>query len=201
MSPTTIAIDYPASYRDAPNAYKPVLDDLYAINLLYNIDNGYTGIFGLHYAEAIVGAWLYGPIAHYAVADINNDGIPELLLYQETAGDMLLRSLFTLKDGEPFCIESFPGRIRRFTADGTMYYVRAVEHETELYSSMLEAGATGFTLLTVYYNYPQQGKCSNFLDRNWEDEVVITEEEFNAVLEIHKNPPNPMPPTFIPIEQ
>ena len=68
--PTTLHIEYPASYRDAPEAYKPVLDDLYASNLLYNTDNGYTGIFGLHYAEAIVGAWLYGPIAHYAVADI-----------------------------------------------------------------------------------------------------------------------------------
>jgi len=176
-----------------------VLDDLYALNLAYNIDNGYTSISGLPYAEAIVGAWFYGPIAYYAVADINKDGIPELLLYQETAEDMYLRSLFTLKDGEPFCIESFPGRISRFAADGTMYYVRAVEHETELYSFRLEAGATEFTLLTVYYNY--QGKCSKILDSNWENEIVITEEEFNAVLEKHKTPPNPIPLTFLPIEQ
>jgi len=199
VPPTTLPIVYPASYRDAPKAYKPVLDDLYALTLLYNIDNGYTNISGFHYAEAIVGAWLYGPIAHYAVADINNDGISELLLYQETAEDMYLRSLFTLKDGEPLCIESFPGRISRFAADGTMYYVRTVEQLTELYSYKLEAGATEFSLVTAYYNY--SGKCSKILDNNWEERIDITEEEFNAVLEIHKNPPNPMRFTFIPIEQ
>ncbi|MCL2299186.1 MAG: hypothetical protein FWC27_03455 [Firmicutes bacterium] len=182
----------------APEAYKPVLDDLHALYLSYSTDNGYTGISGLRYAEAIIGAWLYGPIAFYAVTDINSDGIPELLLYQETAEDMCLRSLFTLKDGEPFCVESFPARCRRFAADGTMYYVRAVEQEFELYSYKLEAGATEFTLLTVYYNY--RGKCSKFLS-GWEDEVTITEEEFNAALEIHNNPPNPMKLTFIPIEQ
>jgi hypothetical protein len=179
--------------RCAPAAYKPVLDDLYALNALYDIDHGFTFISGFGYAEAIVGAWLYGPIAHYAVVDINNDAVPELLMYQETDDDMYLRSVFTLKDGEPFCVESFPARSRRFAADGTMYYVRhAVEQEFELYSSKLEAGATEFTLLTAYYNY--HGNCSR-------DAEAITEEEFNAALEMHQNPPNPMPLSFIPIEQ
>ena len=98
----------PASYRDAPEAYWPVLDDLR--KWIFVVDN-YRDFHpwedwginpGIHMISESAVSREY---AGYAIRDINNDGTPELLILNSSADDELCPlALFTLQDNAPIPI-------------------------------------------------------------------------------------------------
>ncbi|MCL2494842.1 MAG: hypothetical protein FWE98_04205 [Oscillospiraceae bacterium] len=204
--PTMPPIEYPASYKDAPAAYKPVLDNLYALKQwLWNDETDWPDyywdtILDFQYAEAIMGAWNY-PVSGYVVADINNDGVPELLLF----GGPDLRSLFTLSDGQPISLGSFGPRSWGYiAADGTVHHGgsgSAASGGSEIYR--LEPYATTLTLVVGhnYDHWPPEEEDTYYKIIDGE-RVIIDEKAYNAIVKQHKDPEkHPLKFTFIPIEQ
>ena len=120
--PAMKPIECPASYKGAPKAYKPVLDNLYTFVCLARqgdpeltraaFDN--TGIINpsVQFAAEDLG---------YAIEDINNDSISELLILRK---DSSVLSLYTLKNEKPvdLLIPDWGSRTAgQFAADGTLY--------------------------------------------------------------------------------
>ena len=131
----------------------------------------------------------------YAVKDINKDGIMELLLSDE---DNLNIALYTLIDNKPVEIRVFGFRdYVEFMADGTLYNFGSGGADLHgVFTLELSPGASELTQLTGYH---QDG--SRFFKDVDGKRQPITEEEFNVLYDKHRNPPNPMPLTFILIEQ
>ena len=67
-APKTIHIEYLATYKDAPTAYKPVLDEFY-----YQAQSGEHGGEGLEKAYILEPWFLEMADYGYAVKDINSD--------------------------------------------------------------------------------------------------------------------------------
>ena len=182
----------PASYRDAPEAYWPVLDDLRKCIYLaenyrdYNIRDDWGLTPGI---EMLLDSLLSmsGEYIGYAVQDINADGTPELIILFSPPGDKLHPcALFTLQDSAPVHLYTYHFReVGSITADGIIYVSYATAPGGNMRSYRLEPGAAQLTLLTNY----------DYLLR-FDDE-----EEILALQKEHCNPPNPMQLTFIPIEQ
>jgi hypothetical protein len=176
QAPALPPIDYPTSYKDAPAAYKPVLDDLYR--------------------QMLLPGWDKPPDCTYAVVDINKDGILELLTNLSVPADHVT-TLYTLKDNEPVELSWYSVRNRgHFAADGTIYHVGSGGTVGSLSSYKLKPGASELTQLTSYYCEPH----GHYQVINGKD-VPTAWEEYDALREKYDNPPNPMPLTFIPIEQ
>ena len=205
-TPATVLIEYPASYRDAPAAYKPNLDALYALEQLLRQDKEGelfapgSDTFPL-FQDCLEKAFIHDIYGNggfgYAIKDINKDGIVELIILQNEEENFMC-SIYTLKHGKPVNLDyygrRFPGRL---TADGTIYQTQYGGTSRFMKSSRLKAGASELTLLTEYYmEHPDCYKGAYDGERE-----PITEEEWEAVWEQYSNPPNPMPLTFIPIEQ
>jgi len=122
----------PGYYSDVPEAYWPRLDAWYERARSFNAQS-------------------YG----YMVTDINNDGIPELLLLQQGGCDSTptLYAIYTL-DGDAAVQLDYLGDWRHggsLAADGTLY----VSTGSRIYSTgyatyRLAPGATEFTLLTAW---------------------------------------------------
>ena len=214
-APTTIAptsiteppvvepIVYPESYRDAPEAYWPVLHDMYTLLYITGLDDGEPDR-ALRYADDLLGAELDTTGNGYAVVDINNDGTPELaILYgSETSDTSSLYALFTLKDGEPVGITSYGRRDGGALAtDGTIYKISSCGTNCAFACSYrLEAGAAELSKLTEYgvddnplrdSDYP----CFKEIGNGFES---ITRDEFNAVWDLYWHPPNPINSTSSP---
>ncbi|MCL2495134.1 MAG: hypothetical protein FWE98_05700 [Oscillospiraceae bacterium] len=202
-APTEPVIEYPASYKDAPKAYKPILDDLYrfAYLLVNGIRDG-DRAYGRTGIADTPGFWINdGEFRHnyigYAIKDINKDGIPELLIL---TAEMRMLSLFTLKGNEPVHLDSYWIRSAgRLAADGTIY-VKGSPGSWASYK--LEPGAVELTTLTEY-GYETHWENEKIVIRILSDdeERIITPEKFDEMQEKYSNPPNPMQLTFIPIEQ
>jgi len=221
LAPTTLPIEYPASYRDAPEAYKPILDDLFksiyilSNNILDAEDDlwGETGISDppgfMFYRDGEFRDKYMG----YAIKDINKDGVPELLIMTSDSSKSRILSLFTLKDDVPVHLDSYWNRhYGHLAADGTIYtssYGGIMS--IGLCSYKLESGATELTQLTKHHSGFIDGKdvylrgdFSYGESRQatiYDEQQVISEKDFKKVESKHNNPPNPMPLTFIPIEQ
>jgi len=188
----TLPIEYPASYRDAPEAYWPVLNDL--LKWIFVVDNRWDfslsedwGIHpGIHMiSESAVSC--AGEYIGYAIEDINADGTPELIILHSPSEDELHPlALFTLQDNEPVHLLTYRHReIGDITEDGTIYVTGIVATGGDMRSYRLEPGAAELTMLTEYrYSI-------------YDDDA----EEFQALQEKYINPPNPMHLIFIPIEQ
>ena len=122
------------------------------------------------------------PAASYALADINNDGVLELIMVgynQELVG------LFTQRDGEAVSLTvGGRGRFGLFIAtDGTVFSTNHVSdgmNTIYMTSARLEPGAAELTQLTHH---------------------VLAHGEREDLLEAYTNPPNPMQFDFIPIER
>jgi hypothetical protein len=200
--PVFIQTEYPESY-DAPAEFKRILDALYFLELMrgedidiYILDEawGITGFAEPHYGEL-----------GFAVADINNDGLPELLLGDiRELNNASPLSIFTLQSGEPVHVTSFWGRSRgAISADGTIYSVGSGGAAyTYLSSYRLNENSAELTPLTnmssdltiineKYYSYFYQVVDG----RN----RYISEDEFWDFCEEYENPSNPMILTVISI--
>jgi len=208
-APTKLPIEYPASYRDAPEAYKPILDDLYrAVYLISNniLNDNFYGDTGISVIPRMFfgndGEFRHGTLG-YAVKDINKDGMPELLLLTSDcygSKEQIVLSLFTLGDNKPIHLYSCGEREwTKYAADGTIYTVGSGGAATTyLAAYKLEPGAADLTKLPGEYMSDWGPVWYEFID---DEQEPITEEEFNALHEKYSNPPNPMQFNFIPIEQ
>jgi len=196
-------IKYPASYKDAPKAYKPVLDEFF-----YQAQPAYWG-----YGETCVigGSYITEPWftqtanLGYAIKDINNDGIPELLLLDlnnvgwGTYEGFFVYALFTLKDNKPVQLGQYWRRdYAGLTMDGTIYRVGSGGAKSALLTTYkLKQNAAELTKVKEHMG--DLGiVCYEIKDEN---QQFITDEEFLELWEFYSSPPNPMQFTFIPIEQ
>jgi len=159
------------------------------------IDIGFVASPGIAFDEE--GEFRHNYIG-YAVKDINSDGVPELLIMTDFPSVL---SLFTLKDNEPVHLDSYWSRYYgRFAAGGTIYVSAIFNSGGTVCSFELKPGATVLTALTEY-SFKVDFDGEGFSYEIAGDERILTDDEFQAWLEQYTNPPNPMPLTFIPIEQ
>jgi len=201
----TEPIECPQSYLGAPSAYKPILDDLYLfserIRLGESFDYTWENAGNLGFRE---------PPQHgfgYALADINNDGIPELFLgSMDGLNNASPNSIFTLKDGSPVLLTSFWSRSRgKISEDGIIYSVGSGGAAyTYLSSYRLDKNTDSLTLLTdmrsdyaeldgEYYSY--YVKVVNGKNQ------YITKKEFWEYCDNYNNPPKPMELKVFPISK
>ena len=197
--PTLEPIECPASYKDAPEAYWPILDNLYTFVYFAHQDDPdltsdafyKTGIpnFSVHFTPDDLG---------YAIADINNDGILELLILRK-GGNLL--SLYTLKDDNPvFLLGDWGSRTTGgFWADGTLYTQWSSGSGMWLCNYRLEPGAGKLTEVeSNFFEFMYDTHILHFKNADGEGERPFTDEEFRAM---SAKPTNPIKFSFIPIEQ
>ena len=196
-------VDYPASYKDAPEAYKPILDDLYKCSQLVvrddydQIDTDYA------LGETKFGWYHPGPPLGYMILDMNKDGISELLIASgKPEEESLIWSLFTLKDNKPVYVISNSWLDRCdwfFLVDGTIYQVGGGgSFYTFVSSYQLQPGATELTKLTDFWrDCNLEYYCSEVNGKR----EYITEKQFESMHDRYSNPPNLMKLKFIPIDQ
>ena len=206
---TILPIEYPASYKDAPEGYRPVLDEFYRHAQMVYIEDRKAHITGE--GEYLVEPWFSTPDdLGYAVIDINNDRIPELLLLNITnfgwgnSEEPFIHALFTLKDGNPVQLGQYWRRDHaQLGADGIVYRVGSGGADSwHLSSYRLEAGAAELTQMTEYYSdFGDEGE-NIWFSGSWDAErEPLSKKEFDRLFAMYDNPPNPMKLKFIPIEQ
>jgi len=152
------------TYRGAPAAYNAILDNM------------------AEAARGRQGVPLDLEASGYAVADINKDGIPELLLLADEPDGPALCAIYTLVDDLPVQLGEYWSRNRGYIAeDGTIYTVGSSgADDTRLHSFQLEPGANKLTQLTAY---------------------TQEDDNFYELWSEYEAPENPMALEFIPIEQ
>ena len=195
-APATKPIKYPASYKDAPAAYKPMLDACY-----YQAQGGNEENIAEVY---VMEPWFFEmDELGYAIKDINKDGVPELLLLTwghrlyAAEGEPFVLSLFTLADNKPIHLASYWRRERaRFAADGTIYLLAGHGGSySGLRSYRLEAGAGELTQLSEYY-YDD----IDFFKGSYAEMQPMEEEEYSALEKQYLNPKNTMQFKFNQLE-
>ena len=207
--PTTLTTltEYPESYQGAPIEYKPILDALYHFSEFQRRDEEIdeptrTSLWRvLGFVE-----WPHSDVG-YAVVDINNDGVQELLLgtfdnAYNSQEEFNPSSIFTLKSGQPVLLRSFWSRSRGVILDDGLIYSDGSDGAayTYLSSYRLDNNADILTQLTdirsdysisddkPYYFQVLDGKTH-----------YISEEDFFGFCDMYRYPQNRMKLTFIPI--
>ena len=187
------------SYQSVPNEYRLILDNLYLLS--EHVDGEET----LDSVLEEIGFIEYprdGKLA-YAVMDINNDEIPELLLgTTDGLKDAAPNSIFTLKEGKPILLTSFWSRSSGvISADGTIYSVGSGGAAyTYLSSFRLDKNADTLTQLTdIYSDYSASEEKIVFIQVVDDRNDYITEESFWDFYEKYDSPSETMELTIIPI--
>ena len=204
----TLPIEYPASYKDAPEAYWPVLNDL--LKWIFVVDNRWDfslsedwGIHpGIHMiSESAVSS--AGEYIGYAIHDINNDGTPELIILFSPSEKLCPLALFTLQDNTPVHLFTYHHReVGDIAEDGTIYVTYALGSGSgNMRSYALEPGTAKLTMLTDYHYHVDYNDDSRQHYRIEGDERIYTREEIDALSDKYYRASNPMKLTFIPIEQ
>jgi len=137
---------------------------------------------------------------YFAVADINNDGIPELVLL---CADRENIGRYTLSGNEPVRLEfgNFAANWRGIvTADGIIYSTRHSNNATA-FSYQLEPNTAQLALLTAWHTEVTENGRAYFQGYDPQTRVLITQEKFHAWWEHYNHPPNPMQFDFVPIER
>jgi hypothetical protein len=193
-----IDIDYPQIYKDAPIEYKQILDEFYLFS--YRIQKGES----LDESQAAAGFVEppHGELS-YAIADLNNDGIEELLLgTTDGLNNSNPDSIFTLRSGEPVKIANFWSRYRGVvSADGTIYTDGSGGAAyTSLSSLRLEVNADTLTQLTdIHSDYSVSAGKSYYVQVVDGKNRYITYEEFENFIKEYDNPSQIMKLAVIPI--
>ena len=166
------------------------------------VPEGYWALLNEH-RLIMLSAESYIPQYGYAVVDINDDGIPELLLGSADGLNVASpHSVFTLKDDEPVLLTSFWSRSRgTISADGTIYNVGSGGAAyTYLSSYRLEANADTLTLLTsMGSDYSSEDNMPYYVKIVDGKRSFIPQSEFWDYSSMYSDPPNPMKLTVIPI--
>ncbi|MCL2446307.1 MAG: hypothetical protein FWD06_06030 [Oscillospiraceae bacterium] len=195
----TQPIDLPTSFPDAPEVYWPILRYLHMFaddhegNIMYAMDALWFAGFGF----ATRGN------NGFMIADINGDGIDELIVMGQFEGqDPHMIALFTQHNGVAVRLGSWTHRASAvLTVDGIIYDRASNSSESSVHTSAkLEPGATRLTTLSFHEHdfIDGQNVMRTSPDGEWQPS---SEEEIQALWHNLINPPNPMPLTFIPIEQ
>jgi len=202
----TLPIAYPSVYKSAPKAYQPVLDELYRYTRMIQRDDDIVGA----YPEWVFFETPPNNEVSYAINDMNNDGTPELLVFEPYGENLHLRTIFTLKNNEPVRVFSFWDKHNGYlAADGTIFSSGfSGSGRTFLISYKLNPGATEFTPLTEYrseYNLDDTTGddcyaeyCYKITDGKIQ---YISVNQYNELMENYENPANPMKLNLIPIWQ
>jgi len=197
----TEPIEHPQSYSGAPGAYNPILDDLYLFSEHVRLEDSFDYVWENFGALGFVEP-PQGEIG-YAVVDINNDGIPELLLGSiDGLNNASPHSVFTLKDGNPVLLISFWSRSRGvISANGAIYSVGSGGAAyTDLSSYRLDKHADTLTELTdIRSDYSFSEDKPYFFQIVDGKNHYISKDEFWNLSEMYKNPSTPMKLTVIPI--
>jgi len=192
--PTTMAAPT-REWPGVPQAYWAVLD-----TFLYEVSYDH---------------WLswFRSTAAFAIADINGDGAPNLILSLEHEN---IDRIYTMIDNEPVQLADFSAPIHRsvrIAEDGTIFYSGGSRYFVAMSSSRLQSGAAELTNLSSWhvlyspiiydadlgdYIRPARHYRGSYIDENKQS---ITAEEFYAIQQQYYNPPNPMQFNFIPLEQ
>ena len=193
-------IEYPKSYQAAPVEYKPVLDALFLLreNIVQEYDPGEElGTVGFNEypsSSAMLG---------YALVDLNNDGIFELLLgYVDGLNDSAPMSIFTLKDGKPVLLKSFWRRSRgEVSVDGIIYNVGSSgAAHTSLSSYRLDKNAAVLTQLTHIFSDFSSAESKAYFVRVVDGKNhYITQREFGELRIKYIDPPEKMALKVYPI--
>ncbi len=201
--PTTIQIEYPAAYPDAPEAYKPILDSLLHFTKRmrlgeYDFNEDMDVIGFSEYPYPNDGDW------GYALVDLNSDGVMELLLgSMDGLNDSAPSSIFTLKDGQPVLVTSFWARnYGVISADRTIYNVGSGGAAyTYLSSYRFDKNADSLTELTdIRSDYSSSEEKPYYIQIIEGRNHYISEQEFDDYLTLYANPPERMKLTCIPVE-
>jgi hypothetical protein len=213
-TPPVPAVSYPEFYRDAPAEYKPVLDALFLLrdNMSRGKERDGKDLEAVEFIRypyySTVGFLPEGWMLSYALADLNCDGVLELLLGSAEALEKSEpSSIFTIKDGHSVHVTSFYDRCHGIiAADRTIYFVEfAGAAYISLNTYVLDGDGESLTRLTNIFSDLFRD------DSNPEDyypyfvQVVdgknryISEEEFSEYADIYRNPPERLKLTVIPI--
>ena len=140
----------PGYYSDVPEAFWPTLDDAY---LRTWGSNGFM------------------------IADINNDGVPELLLLEQRSEEISLYAIYTLNGDEAVQVDYF-GDWRRWgslAADGTIYVATGARAWAFGWASYrLLPGATQPTRLTSWSMFMHNYHAENSADMDEEELLAMS---------------------------
>ena len=215
-------ITAPDSYPGVPDVYAPIINDLYLHRevtrrysiLPYEDKVAFIGeCMRTHNEVRSRGHLPYpgdGSGSGYALVDLDGDGSPELLILQDFAYDMEkpeIKSVFTMRNGRLVCVDNGSSELRRtILADDGAFYQYTDWLGTgyaNLSAFRLESGMSKFTVIlearaALSFSggdvpVPYWAKTENGED------ISITEDDFNALLERYKNPKNHMSLDFVPV--
>jgi len=201
---TTIPKEAANEALAAAAAYKPVLDEFRGLVQAFRDGEqldydawealGFVEVSYYEYKEGFLG---------YAVTDINNDGISEMLLLSMEPDEPFINALYTLKDGKPVMLGHYWSRSRaHLAADGTIYTVGSSSAwSTYLDSYALEPGAGELTHLSEYYMDADDNETPFWVKVVNGEETDIPEEDFGALLVEYEAPGELMRLAFVSIEQ
>jgi hypothetical protein len=184
----------PSPVWEVPEAYHSTLDDYY-----------------LRHSESL------GSLG-YAVADINNDGIPELfLLYKNDSyvAEVMqsaynLHVLYTIQNDKAVLVVDtidFPLYDSILAADGTLFCASGTSTAfVNLYSCRLTPGTTELATLTEYHSVLKFSESPDSPPAPFWYKVVdgkeekITEKQFNILRVAYKNPDKRIELKYIPFD-
>jgi hypothetical protein len=201
-----IPIEYPVTYQGVPDTYKTILDALLLLDERLRGEE-----YGSSEELEIVGFVEYpyprDSALGYALVDINDDGITELLLgtlYDTTdeLKEFTLYSIFTIKEEKSVLVASFWSRSRGvISADGIIYSAGSGGASyTYLSSFRLDKNADTLTQLTdMRSDYSMSEGKPYYIQIIDGRNNYISEQVFWDFDEIYNNPPNKMKLTSIPI--
>jgi len=198
--PPTIPIAYPTAYQNAPEVYKPILDALFLLEEHMRCEEYGSGedleIVGF-------GEYPYDSVLGYAIVDLNNDGVLELLLGTiDGLNNAAPYSIFTLKDGQPVLLASFWSRSRGvISADGIIYNAGSGGAAyTYLSTFRLDKNADTLIQLTdMRSDYSFSEEKPYYFQVIEGRNHYISEQDFFDFCKMYDAPPERMKLTFIPI--
>lgn len=193
---------YPVAYQGVPEAYKPILDALFLLEERL-LKAGYDSTDDLKTVGFAEAPSPRDSVLGYALVDLNNDGIVELLLGSiHGLNDSAPYSIFTLRDGKPVLLTSFWSRSRGvISTDGTIYSVGSGGASTTYLSSFKLDTNTGnlIQLTDIQSGYSASENKTFFFQMMDGKKHYISEQEFENFLMIYDNPPNKMNLTILTI--
>lgn len=187
--------EYPIAYQGVPEAYKPILDALFLLEKRLRQEE-YDSEKDL---ETI--GFTYDPFPRdsalgYVLADLNNDGVLELLLGTiDGLNDSAPNSIFTLRDGQPVLLASFWNRNRGVVSeDGTIYNVGSGGASNTYLSSFSLDQKTGklIQMTKMESGYSDSDSKTYFVQIVDGKKHFISEQEFEDAETMYYDPPNRM---------
>ncbi|MDL2209498.1 hypothetical protein LJC36_00975 [Desulfovibrio sp. OttesenSCG-928-C14] len=187
--------EYPVSYQGVPGAYKPILDTLFLVEERLR-QKEYDSEKDLKTIGFTQNPSPRNSALGYALADLNNDGVLELLLGStDGLNDSAPNSIFTLKDGQPVLVASFWSRNRGIiSGDGTIYTVGSGGASNTYLSSFTLDKNTGklIQLTDIQSGYAASENKPYFIQMVDGKKHSISEQKFKDFHAMYENPSDRM---------